>query len=114
MRSIKTQAIIEGIRAKKDGSMGLTVSTPELSVQEKTLFFELQGHLLHLTIEPDQEGPMPEVEIISDVNQKTPSQRLRSVIFILWKQNSEDMDFPAYYNSKLEKIIQAYKDNIMD
>ncbi len=38
MKSIVTQSVIEGIRAKKDRSLSLTISTPELSVQEEATF----------------------------------------------------------------------------
>lgn len=38
-KSIQTQGQITGIRAKVDGSLGLSVSTPELSPEEKVLSF---------------------------------------------------------------------------
>ena len=46
---------------------------------------------------------------------KTPSQRMRNVLFILWKQDPEGYkDFNLYYISRMEKFIDALKENIKD
>lgn len=41
--------------------------------------------------------------------QKTPSQRLRAVLFVLWEQKGKDGDFESYYRSKMETIIESLK-----
>lgn len=111
MKSISTLAIIEGIRARKDRSIGLTISTPELTVQEKALFMELQGINIDLLITPkDEEAPMYKVE--KDLQSKSQSQRMRSVLFILWKQDNEGLDFETFYKNKTEKVIEKYKSMI--
>jgi hypothetical protein len=111
MKSIVIQAIIEGLRAKKDRSLGLTISTPELNAQEKALFFELQGLLVDLKITPRDEEVQEQV-INRDLEQKTQSQRIRNTLFILWKQNPEDMEFEQYYKNKTEKYIEYLKSKI--
>jgi hypothetical protein len=40
---------------------------------------------------------------------KTPSKRLRSVLFILWKQKGSVGDFEVYYREQVEKIITKIK-----
>lgn len=110
--SINVQAVIEGIRSRKDRSLGLTVTTPELSVDERSLFFELQGIIVDLIIKPTDEVHAPEIQVDKDINPKSASKRLRSVIYILWKQNNEGLEFDAYYNTKMEKIIEFYKGKI--
>lgn len=41
---------------------------------------------------------------------KTPSKRLKNVLFIAWKQKNEGYnDFNDYYNSKMEKFIEHIK-----
>ena len=112
MKTIQTPAIIEGIRARKDRSLGLTVTTPELSVQEKAIFMELQGLNIELLITPKDEDGSPAYKIDKDLNQKSQSTRMRSVLFILWKQNPQDMDFEAFYKNKTEKIIEHLKSKI--
>ena len=114
MKQISVSAIIEGIRARKDRSLGLSITTPELSTQEKALFMELQGINLNILITPTDEPTPEQYKIDKDLDQKSPSQRMRAVLFILFKQNSEDMDFPTYYQKHMEKLINYLKDKIED
>lgn len=114
MKTISTKAIIEGIRARKDGSLGLTVTTPELTVQEKAMFMELQNLNVNLLVEPESEGEVGEYKVSADLNEKKPSTRMRAVLFILWKQNPEghDNDFDGYYRIKMEQLIDNLKSKI--
>ena len=43
MKAIKTSVIITGVRSKVDRSLGITLSTPELSTEERSEFMNLQG-----------------------------------------------------------------------
>lgn len=43
---------------------------------------------------------------------KKPSQRLRSVIFIYWKQKGSKGDFDQFYNQKMEFIISQFKERL--
>lgn len=112
MKAIKTQAIIEGIRSRKDGSLGLSVSTPELSFEEKAMFMELQGVNVGLLVEPSDEEKIEVHQVDADINHKSQSQRIRAILFILWKQNSEGTDFESYYMKKTEQIIEILKAKI--
>ena len=112
MKTIQTQAIIDGIRAKKDKSLGLTISTPELTVQEKALFMELQGLNVTMLITPSDEPQLEEYKIDSDLEQKSQSQRMRNVLFILWKQNPKGIEFQDFYKEQMEKLIEFLKSKI--
>ena len=113
MKAIKTNAIITSLRSKVDGSLGLTISTPELSVQEKAHFMELQGINLNALFEPLDE-PAELIGIKSEVNTKTPGQRLRSILFIWWKQLGEKEDFETFYRLKMEKLIDYPLEDIIN
>ena len=109
MKNLRTPAIIEGIRSKKDRSLGLSVSTPEMTAPEKALFMELQGLNVELKITPmDSEAP-EEHHVKTDLATKSPSVRLRNVLYLLWKDKSNDMIFDTYYVTKMEQIIEKYK-----
>ena len=112
MKTIKTQAIIEGLRARKDGSLGLSVTTPELNPQEKALFFELQGMNIGLEITPSDVEKVEDYQVEAELEQKSQAQRIRNVLFILWKQNPEKMEFADYYKNKTEKYIDSLKARI--
>ncbi len=112
MKSIQTQAIINGVRSRKDGSLGVSFETPELNSKEKALFMELQGINLNLVITP-LEDANPDIEKIDkELDVKKPSVRLRSVIFILWKQIGEKESFDEFYKNMMEKFIQHIKDKL--
>lgn len=111
MKQITTQANITSLTAKVDGSLGMRVVTPELSNEEKTEFFNIQNKNIILTITPIDEPFTESVEVKSEVDEKTPSQRLRGVLFILWKQEYQDKygTFNEFYQKTMERIIDQYK-----
>lgn len=112
MKAIKTDAIIEGIRSRKDGSIGMTVTTPELKPEEKTLFFQLQGINVGLVITPTDAEKIEEFKIEADLDQKSQSTRMRNVLFILWKQDPKGVEFQEFYRQQMEKLIEWLKGKI--
>lgn len=108
MKTITTKIIIEGIRARKDGSLGITISTPELKPEEKTLFFELQNLNCEAQITPLEEKTESYV-VDTDLNQKSQSQRIRHLLYLNWKREPEGLEFPEYYQRKTEKYIEFLK-----
>lgn len=109
MRAISLGIVIDGIRAKKDRSLGLSISTPEMTVQEKTLMFELQGVNCHATIQPlDEEFPEI-VEVKAETDRKTASSRLRGILWVLWDKRGRDGDFDVFYRQQIEKVIERIK-----
>ena len=112
MKAILLNANITSITAKVDGSLGLRLNTAELKPEEKTLFFQLQNLNLKLSMTPIDEEKPEEVKIDTELNQKSQSTRIRNVLFILWKQNPEGMEFEAYYKNKTEKYIESLKARI--
>ena len=114
MRSISLKVVITGIRAKVDRSLGLTIATPELSTKEKALFMELQGVNCEMIVKP-LEGKAENVTIDKDVNQKSQSQRIKNVLYLLWKQKPEGFEeFLPYYKHKTDKVMDHYKTLIED
>jgi len=46
---------------------------------------------------------------------KTPSQRLRAVLFLLWEQDKKGfISAEAYYDDLMERIINHYKTKLDD
>ena len=112
MKSISTPAIVTSIRAKVDHSLSFSVSTPELDNTEKVAFMELQGMNTTMTIVPLDELNVLEMKVKGDLEQKTPSQRLRNVLYILWKQGHTDTDFEEFYKKQMETIIGKVKEKL--
>ena len=109
MKTLQCDAIVTGIRAKVDHSLGLSISTPELSNNEKAMFMELQGINTRMTLEPLDEKAEGIEKIDKEVQTKSQSQRLRAVIFIYWKQLGEKETFEEFYRVTTEKLIDFIK-----
>lgn len=112
MKAIKTNIIINSIRSRRDGSLGFSAETPELTTEEKVAFMNLQGQALNTLFEPTEYVSDEVINVEKDVDKKTQSQRIRSVLYILYKQEGEPGEFRDYYFEKTEKYINYLKGKI--
>jgi len=111
MKGIETQAVITGIRAKVDGSLGLSLGTPELSPEEKVIFMSLQNLNVKMTIEPLEEKS-EKIVIEKGMEIKSSSERLYNVIFVYYKQVNSTEDYQTFYKRHMESIIDTYKNKL--
>ena len=86
MKALVTQAIFGSFTSKADGSLSARLSTPELSSAEKAAFMDIQNKNCRILIEPMYYESDGKVEIKRLLDTKTPSERLRAVLFVLHKQ----------------------------
>lgn len=112
MKTVQLNAIITGVRSKVDKSLSLTVSTPELTTNERSEMMNYQGINCNLTIEPLDSKPEGVEVINKELETKTKSQRLRSVLFLNWKQENSEETFDQYYGNKMEYIINKFKEKL--
>lgn len=110
MKAISTPLIITSIRAKKDGSIGFSGETPEYTKEEKIAFFDLQGVYVNALFEPEDSRDV--VKVDTAIDGKTPSQRLRSVMHVWWRQTGQTQDFELFYRTKMDKIIDQIKEKL--
>ena len=110
--AFQTPAILEGCSPLKDGGMSLRFHTQEITAQEKLKllnFYQSFGYLLF------KENSFIDADIpkedASDETKK-PSQRLRAVIYIFWKQHGMEGEFDQFYNKKMEYIISQFKERL--
>lgn len=114
MRPIKVNLIINSIRSKKDKSLGFNAETPELTSEEKVAFMDLQGINIEAILSPIDELVQDDLLVVDkDIEHKTQSQRIRSVLYLLYKQNNETTkSFNDYYIEKTEKFIEYLKSKL--
>jgi len=93
MKAITCPVILTGAATRADGSLGLRFVTPELPADEKVAFMELQNQNLKMLLQPSNGEPVELKEIRGQFDKKTPSQRLRASLFVLWKQASGQGDY---------------------
>lgn len=96
-----------------DGSVAYRVNTPELSAEEKAAMFALQNLNVEILINPFDADKVELMTIHTEIDQKTPSQRLRGVLYVLWEKRPEGHKiFDTYYMVKMNGFIEHLKGKI--
>lgn len=76
------------------------------AMHEKTGWFTFSVE----PITPDDIVNLP--DLTYDKKKKTPSQRLRESLYVLWVQKGKPNDFQTFYDSTMEKIISQVQERL--
>ena len=115
--NIVRQVSFESANRKKDRSVSIRFTTDlEQSTEE---FMEIDKMLNSrgiLYYSDKGELTQSEIDTLDNVDieleGKSKSQRMRSVMFLLWKQDGEVVEFKKYYSDKMERIIDQIKSKL--
>lgn len=113
MKGLLFAAYVEGIRSRKDNTIAITIGTQEMPPDKAGELFGMQNKLVTAYLS-NQEVTKTDQEVIDaielDLPGKSPSQRLRSVLYLMWKDSPEGFkDQNLHYIHHMEKIIEHYK-----
>lgn len=109
MKGFTVASQITAIKPLVDRGMSVTFHTKELPAEEQVeviKYLSSAGWLLFKENEVKDEDIPPQD---ADCETKSQGQRIRAVLFILWKQTGEKGTFEDYYRMQTEKIINAIK-----
>lgn len=117
MEGIMFAAQVEGLRSRKDKTVALTLGTQELNPEKAGKLFNTNGHLVTCYLSIKEHISDEQKEIIDSVEApaqgKTPSQRMRSVLYRLWESANEGYtDFNLFYLHKMDVMIEHLKSKI--
>jgi hypothetical protein len=116
VKGIILPAIVEKVGTRKDNSLFVTIGTNELSPNDGGYLLSLHGKLATVYLSPAEinQKEIDQVDSLEpELAGKTPSQRLRNVLFILFQQNNEGQkDFDSFYKFKMGTIIDHLKTKI--
>jgi hypothetical protein len=118
MIKILIPAQLTGYRPKADKSFSLTFNTMELKPEEKVVvdqLFQQEGFLSFKdsAFTSDETDLFDSLDIDLTDNRKTPSQRLRNVLYRNWEQdNLGHTVFKDYYSYQMEKLITGFKNKL--
>lgn len=110
-KTFSVPAVLEGISPLKDGGMSIRFHTQEVKKTEQVTLLEYYQGFGWLQFS-DSEVKEPPIDKPLERGNKTPSQRLRAVLFVLWQQNYSDEDFDQWYRQRIEAIIDKVKESL--
>ena len=113
MTLIKVPAQVVGFQPKVDRSWVIRFETRELNGEEVALLAESyqgEGWLMFSPNENAPEEDLPKEQ--ADAGVKSPAQRLRSRLYIYWKQHVGKGDFESYWRTYVEKQIERISQEI--
>ena len=118
MSKILCPAILDGYTRRKDRSVSLRFITQEKTSSEIMDIDATLDQFGILYFRGEEKMNADEIEELDSIDldvydePKSQSQRLRNVLYILWKQEGERGDFKKFYKQKTEEIIQHFKNKL--
>ena len=122
---MKKTVIFEGginkVSTLSDGTLSINIHTQELPDETMMRVFSLRKCPGMVLISSDdiskaeQEGVEKFTTDFEVGKTKTASQRLRAVLYRVWEQEGQPRgykDFPVFYESQMERIINKYKSTL--
>lgn len=105
------------VQSKVDGSVSITLDTPEISGGKVGELFDLRKKVAYVYISARQieNNEKTMVDALNpELKGKSPGQRLRNVLYLRWKQDPEGYkDDELYYRAKMEAIINHNKAELL-
>jgi len=111
---IQFPATIHKVTTLADGSIRVVADTRELGAEELGQLFaylKAEGWLLFAP-QAFKADELNLPEITADTAKKTPSQRLRASLFVLWSQGGKKESFESFYLTAMERFIEAVKEKL--
>jgi len=110
------ESIVEGISTRQDGSVAIKLATQEMDSTNAASLFSFRNKYVKVLISDSNisaiEEEMVDATKLAAVKKgKTPSQRLRAVLFVQSQQLNVD-NFEAYYLEKMNEIIEGIKSKL--
>ena len=110
---------VEQIATRQDASVKIVLSTYELNTSSAVKLFDLRKTeaLMYLSsdnISQEELDALDGFKLSSEHNDgKTPSQRLRAVLFVYWKQHKQkEIEFDIFYLRHMNTMIEKIKDKL--
>ena len=110
---------IETIATRHDGSVKIVMGTYELNTQSAVKLFDLRKSeaLMYLSsdnISQEELDALDGFKLDAEkTDGKTPSQRLRAVLYVYWKQHKQkDIEFDIFYLKYMNRLIDRLKDKL--
>lgn len=111
-------AQIESIATRKDGTIRVAFGTNEVMPSVAGDLFSMNNKFCYIALKyeafrDEEKKAIESLEANNDDGFKSPSQRLRGVLYRLFESKPDGFKtFALFYDSKMEQIINHYKNQI--
>lgn len=112
---LQIPATIESIATRSDGTIKIIIGTQELSPQDAVNLFVLKGKIGWFLFKDEKfnMADIPKEPAKEFSTDKTASQRLRAVLYVLFEQQTDkSTSFQQYYETQMEKFIDFVKEKL--
>lgn len=116
--AIQFKSLISQITTLKDGSIKVSIETPEFNCAEDVAkLFSFRNKEVWTAIEDvplvrgENFNPPAEIKSLKS-DKKSPSVRLRAILYVLWEQKGKQGDFEEYYEAQMERFISFVKEKL--
>ena len=107
---------VESLSTRQDNTVVVKFGTQEMESSEAGKLFHFRNKYCKLLLTDDNiselESELVAASAIKSSKQKTPSQRMRAVLFRVFEQTGLEIDFEQYYVTEMERIIEHYKSKL--
>ena len=114
----KVPSTIKKVATMTDRGLRLTVDTNELDPKDQAELFSLKdkfGWFLFKETKFEESDVLDLPDIKPEFKgDKTPSQRMRGIIYVIWEKLGSQKTFEEFYKSKVEEINTWLKDKYLD
>lgn len=102
-----------GIRTMADKSVRLSVDTQEVSPDEMAKIFALKGKYGYFAFSESKIEKLEVPEVVQEFpDEKSPSKRLKAVIWKVWEKMGKVGDYDAFYRTQMERVIEKFKEKL--
>lgn len=114
--TVQVAATVDGINPLKDGGMSIRFHTQEMPDASKLILLNSLDKFGWLLFKPE-EAPFDQHEVPKYDPQKwdeikSPSQRMRAALFVLWQHTGSQGDFDSFYKKNMETFINVIKSKL--
>lgn len=107
---VKVGASVHKVSTLVDGSVKAEFVTQELGDKDCAALMGLRKKVGWLIFAPQNtEIEIPRESPVEFKGDKTPSQRLRGVLYRLWEQGKQEMTSDEFYKVQMAKLIDHFK-----
>lgn len=111
---ISIPVLIDGVKTMKDKTVKISLVTQELPASEMGIVFSLANDLASCVLA--SVGTTIKDEDLKDIKdfpeERSPSRRLRGVLYVLWEQQGKKDDFELFYRRSMERLIERIKNKL--